>query len=521
MKTTFRRLLPWCCCLGFILFGIIRITSLYDTFTQTNDEQAHLATGMQLLDQHRYDYETLHPPLARLMIATLPYLTGLAPTEAEYRENPGLLGMWRLGNIILYKNNDYFHNLTLARLGVLPFYPLAVIVLWCWCRRYYSLPTALAASFLFSTLPPILAHAMLATTDMAITATFSLAVFITLRWFEQPTRKNSLILGIATGLALLSKLSALIFLPFAIKLIRLYQCHISADSSRLKPSAILWAVLCFSFTVWSGYFFIHFPAYLGFERLIDGFSSLLYKQTYGHMLFFMGEVGEHKWYYFPVILFAKTPLPFLLLVALGLFALIRDRAYHSWQKAAPLIVIGILLTITMASRINMGIRHLLPIYPFLAIVAGYGVAWLWRKQRTACFIALGLLFWHGGASLAAHPYYLGYFNQLVAHPEHITLDSDLDWGQDLALLSRYLQQQHITLDRLYYLGNARPDYFGLPENSCNKAVPGKPLAPNSPGWYAASFACLYVTNVAELSWLGHYTPVTRIGTSILLYHIPE
>lgn len=521
-----RRFLPFLLCLVFITIGIIRIASGYSIFTQTYDEQAHLATGMELLDLHRYDYETLHPPLARLMIATLPYLYGLSPSKAEYEKYNSWGGMWVLGDKILYKNNDYFHNLTLARIGILPFYIIAVLTLWVWCRKFYSTPVAIVSTLLFSTMPIILGHSMLATTDMALTAMLALAFLSMQLWMQHPSFKKSAYVGITVGLALLSKMSAIIFLPICIKAMLLYKQQVAPNATPLnkRVKLIIGIIIgiCFCLTVWTGYFFINFPSYFGFERLIDGFDSLLFKQVRGQGFYLLGEPNGHAWYYFPMVLVLKTPIAFLLLLVAGSIATVSHLKQKQWILVTPLIITLLILLISSASRINIGIRHILPIYPFLAIMAGYGAVFLWQKLKPAPLklLPIALVGWHLSASLYAHPYYISYFNALVDKPENIVLDSDLDWGQDLYLLSKEVKKRNITLTALYYRGMAKPAYFGLPErNRCYEKAGETPLEPES-GWYAVSLGCLKATHAQELSWLNSYRPVVKAGSSILLYYIP-
>ena len=101
----------------------------------------------------------------------------------------------------------------------------------------------------------------------------------------------------------------------------------------------------------------------------------------------------------------------------------------------------------MPSHINIGVRHILPIYPLLAIIGGVGACRFWEDMKpkyAAASIIILLLAWQLLSSVRAHPDYLAYFNEFAgSHPERILLDSDLDWGQDLLRLSTALQQKHI------------------------------------------------------------------------------
>ncbi len=185
--------------------GCARIVATYRVFNQTTDEPAHLVTGMEWLEHGTYTLEPLHPPLARVAVAIGPYLSGLRLS--------GNQNLWIEGNQLLLAQGRYLHNLSLARLGVLPFFLLATFIVWYWARSRYGDGPALVATFLFTTSPVVLAHAGLATTDMAVTATFTAALLAYINFLEQPTYVRAAIFGAATALAVLSKFSALVFLP--------------------------------------------------------------------------------------------------------------------------------------------------------------------------------------------------------------------------------------------------------------------------------------------------------------------
>ena len=144
-------------------------------------------------------------PLARVAVAIGPYLSGLRLA--------GNQNLWIEGNQLLLAHGRYLHNLSLARLGVLPFFLLATFLVWYWARARYGDGPALVATFLFTTSPVVLAHAGLATTDMALTATFTAALLAYINFLEKPTYVRAAIFGVATALAILSKFSALVFLP--------------------------------------------------------------------------------------------------------------------------------------------------------------------------------------------------------------------------------------------------------------------------------------------------------------------
>jgi hypothetical protein len=192
--------------IAVLLLGIacIRIVATYPIFSQTFDESAHIAAGMEWLDRSTYTLEPLHPPLARIAAAIGPFLAGCRLRFDDPRNG---------GNDILYADGKYRQNLSLARLGELPFFMLAVCIVWAWSRRFFGEAVAVVSVLAFTMLPPILGHAGLATTDMAAAATCVAALYAFVRWLDQGNVTRSLILALAVALAVLSKFNSLLFLP--------------------------------------------------------------------------------------------------------------------------------------------------------------------------------------------------------------------------------------------------------------------------------------------------------------------
>ena len=164
---------------AFVLVGVMQIVRTYPVYSNTFDEPAHVAAGMEWLDAGEFTYEPFTPPFARIAVAIGPFLSGVRATG-----NPSV---WWEGRSILYANSEYQKNLTLARLGILPFFLLCALVTWVWARELAGPLVATAAVALLTTLPPVLAHAGLATTDMAFTAMLMLALYTFWRWLERRT----------------------------------------------------------------------------------------------------------------------------------------------------------------------------------------------------------------------------------------------------------------------------------------------------------------------------------------------
>ncbi|MCA9982267.1 MAG: hypothetical protein KDD89_15590, partial [Anaerolineales bacterium] len=240
------------------------------------------------------------------------------------------------------------------------------------------------------------------------------------------------------------------------------------------------------------------------------------------------------WYYFPVALAVKTPLPTLILAALGVWPLVRQQA---WRRTVvvwgPLLLY---LALAMSGRITIGYRHILPVVPFLILLAGYATQLPVAQKRLAQAGLAVLLGWQAIAMLWLFPHQEAFFNELVGGPGRggaVLSDSNLDWGQDLPALKQLLAERGIDEQEVYlaYFGTAVPEAYGLRY----KPLPGfirftagaevdafNPYTP-PPGWYAISESSLrlglMMQNNDLYAFFAAQEPVARAGYSINLYEV--
>lgn len=220
--------------------------------------------------------------------------------------------------------------------------------------------------------------------------------------------------------------------------------------------------------------------------------AYVWKHAKERVVFLNGEVrvNDGWWFFFPFTFLVKTPLATLGVAALALTALWRhrhcagntgtadaDRPGDALWELTPLWVFaGFYWGIAIVSGLNIGHRHLLPIYPPLFVVSGAVAWWLasplvrtpptrsrlvrWLAPATGLMIA-GLAI----EAVAWFPNYLSYFNGLVRPSQgyrHL-IDSSLDWAQDLPGLHDYLKS-HPPTGPLYlaqFGRGVRPDYYGI------------------------------------------------------------
>jgi hypothetical protein len=509
--------------LALAVLATVRIAATYTVFNHTFDEPIHLACGMQWLDTGRYDISPEHPPLARAAMAAGPYLLG-----ARAQNTPKNVAFSDIieGLRILYSGN-YDRLLAAARMGMLPFFWLACAVVYWWGIRYFGRAEAVAAVFLFTFLEPVLAHAGFATTDMPLTACLGAAFFCAVRWVEEPSLGRTALFGLCAGLAIVSKYSSLVFFPAAAAVAlgwylawhRPKAAEVKAAAIRLLPrlplaAAVVLLVIFATFRFsWGGF--------------IQGIEALTQHNSAGHPGYFMGQRSTSGfWLFYPVVLGVKTPLAFLFLLGVGAVAVCRRGSEYrlGWL---PLAYAAGVLGVAMFSHINIGVRHILPVYTGFALVAGAGAIRLWRMapgRAWAKYALAGALLWFAGTSLAAHPDYLPYFNELAgSHPENILVDSDLDWGQDnkrLAARLRELGAPSVSFQP-FSIGDLERRHGFPPVTALN------PFAPNY-GWNAVGvtmwkerrFGLGDSSLGSNRLWPDEFEPTEKVGKSIYLWYFP-
>jgi hypothetical protein len=492
------------------LIAVIRVAATDRVFSATHDEPAHLSAGYEWLNGS-YTVDLSHPPLARALCAFPLWLqSNRAPQEGNVID--------RL-NDLLYRGR-YDQNLAHARYGTLLILIAAILGVAAWTRHSFGDLTAIIAVALFTNLPPILGHAGVATTDLAVAAALPWALLALERYLAQPTLARGALLGLALGIGVLAKFSFLVYFPPAALVVLLMRRPLRANV-RSAALALVTALL----VIWSGYRFefakastvmgddgslalfrllmpeslaqraVHVP--LPAVSLPFGLAMVRWHNRQPNVSYLLGETGSSWWFYFPVVLFFKTPLPFLLLLACGL-------RKPAWMFA--LITLAI-LAVAMTSHINIGVRHVLPFYVPASVVAAYGLT---RVRLAGAALALWLVI---GVAIG-HPDYLAWFNEAAGRdPSRIVVDSNLEWGQDGLRLARAAHEMHIDHLKLFYATNIRLPNHGVDAERLS-------FGPQS-GWIAIGEAPLRFFGKPEMfGWLQDHRPVRRIGKSVRLYHIP-
>jgi hypothetical protein len=271
-------------------------------------------------------------------------------------------------------------------------------------------------------------------------------------------------------------------------------------------------------------FFEYVPVPLALQWYLGALQAITVHNDTGHLSYLLGDLHKGGWGGFYLLaLGVKTQWP-LLFGGLTGWALLVKRAWQERQWAAlevPLMAGGILFFASDYSHINIGVRHVLVIYPLLAIGAGECARALWVMVRAKDRVrfAVGAVLALGLAASAwtlvrTWPDYLAYFNPFAPHPEQVLVDSDLDWGQDFKRLTKRLAELNVPSISLAYLGTADLNREPLPSYRLLNN-PEQPVT----GWVAVSALALAYAP-GHLAWLRAYPVRERIGKTIDLYYIP-
>jgi hypothetical protein len=492
--------------LALAAYGALAITSQRGK-SAVFDEVVHLPPGHAALALGDHRMNPLHPPLARV-IAAVPLLfldVRLDPGDLAWRTSRP----WEWGKRFLYRWNDGDRLLFWGRLPIVALAMVLAVSVFLWARRLWGMPAGVLALVLCVLSPDVLAHGHLVTNDLPLVLFLFLSVVAFERLVGGVTVGRVVLVALAAGAAFATKFSAFAIPPIfallsVVVALRPEPLPISIGRPRelRTPGAklaalaavlvVVGALACV--VVWASY---GFRSALTPDRAVDAFMHredappanpvlrMGAELTRGRLLpeawvwgflncfksfasrpaFLLGEYSDKGWwYYFPVAMALKAPIPLIALIAAaGVLAWTRPAAGRSqWFVWLPPLVF---LALTMTQNINIGHRHVLALYPFLFVAASRcaSLAWAARTRWARAAVVL-LAVAYAGSVLRVHPHYLAYFNELAGGPSQgwrFLVDSNLDWGQDLPGLKRYMDAHGIPRITLCYFGTADPGYYGI------------------------------------------------------------
>lgn len=490
-----------------LLLGVMALALLTSIRSEspTTDEPLHLTRGLAFYWAPSRSLSYAHPPLGDAL-AALP----VALTEPKievgkldgYRERD----VDRVARALLTPDYEKRRTWFFQARTSMALLTLALgVYVYSFCRRLWGVPTALAALTFFALHPTLVAHGRLVTTDIPVTAAMFVALAELLAFLIGGSRWRVLSAGCMTGIALATKYTALTLGPvFVLWLGLAAYLGIGRFAGRPRGRAlgeavwVLGAIGVLSLAIVNGaYRFEHTGMRMAqilsvpepqnsitvryHDRLLEddrllrhlpdwlpiplpytyvfGLASIGAHVGAGHETVFFGQrLMNGSPFYFPVLLAIKTPLLMLAALGLGLYLIARERARPSLVSLALASFALLLLLIASRTTLNIGVRHVLPMFPVLAVLAGRSAVRLWQSPLWTAMPALAwpaLIGLHASGMLWAFPDYLSDFNALVggkAGGERISIVGE-EWGQDMIRLGKVARDHHI--DHLYFF----PDTF--------------------------------------------------------------
>jgi 4-amino-4-deoxy-L-arabinose transferase-like glycosyltransferase len=522
--------------------------------TPTADEFAHVPAGLAAWSQGRTDLYRSNPPLLKLALAA-PLALDPAVSVPIALEPAMQWGPWEYGHRFMNANRDRYLDLMFrARHVSVLMALLAGWVVFRWAREVFGLRAAAVVTALFLLCPNVLAHGHLATIDMGAVATLALAAYALRTACRGPSWPRVVLAGAALGLALAVKFVALLLVPAAA--IAIFAHRLGGDGTAARRAvaeiAALGAVAILvvnASVAFQGSFapLGSLPARSEFATSLQaalpswlpvplpreyalGFDAAKEMQERGEFgSYLRGTWSAHGvWYYNFIALAVKLPLATLALLALAVPAWRRSGVDRMEAVAIGVPCAVLLAGFAGASHLNIGIRHVLPAFPFLFLLMGPIFMAVGSPLRRKGSLALaGVVLALAVRNVAAvHPDHLTYFNAAAGGPARGAewlLDSNLDWGQDLYRVPAAVAELGAGAPfYLLYFGHVDPALYGI----------GYELPPPTPveGIVAVSENFLggaaYLTvapngemtgiDGARAAWLRSYEPVRRLG-SIVVY----
>ncbi|HVZ63900.1 MAG TPA: glycosyltransferase family 39 protein [Lacunisphaera sp.] len=474
----------------------------------TADELLHLTGGYFY---NKYGDYRIQPENGNLpqRVAGLPaWLMGAPPPRLEdniyWRTSDGSV----VGHQFFYETGHDHWPMLMAGRALMTLFSVAIgVLVFCWSRRLFGTTAGFLSLTFYALSPNFLAHAALTTSD--VPAVFFLLASLGAFWrhLAAPNWRNGLLSALLLGLACVAKYSAILLPPMMLALLawrsrldplerRLRWWRIGALTTAghaLVAVGVIWAFYGFRYSgfaagvppadqytvAWSGvlpYIGVHGRLvefcrawHLLPEAFLYGYAWVV-QSAAARAAFLAGQHSIYGWVsFFPLAFLWKTPVAVLVALAAGVVVVARHRRKIRLATIAPLAVLFVgYWAISLASKLNIGHRHILPTYPVLFILIG-GLAapgvltGLWRTVLPVLLVAGQLV-----ANLRVAPHYLAFFNSFAGGPANgyrLLVDSSLDWGQDLPGLAAWLRDHNAgpAAQPVYlsYFGSGEPDYYHI------------------------------------------------------------
>lgn len=445
-----------------------------------------------------------HPPFLKLWTGASWLGSGIAVESV-----PGWVegDQWRFGPAMLYGGGrDPAALLFRARAMIAVLSALLAIAIFAVARRLGGEVAGVGALALYVLDPLVVAHAGLATTDAGAAALYFLAAVAMPGAVLRGGAARVLAAGGLLGLALASKFSAvpLVVVLGALAVLwprllprsaegRAGGPRVAARAAWVSAVAVAVTAACYG------------PA--GPGTWLGGLAMLRHHGEVGHPVYAFGQYSTHGWWwYFPAAWLVKTPIPILAASAAGVFWAVRRLRERPVEIGLLLAAPGLMAVAAVVSSLNLGVRHLLPIVPFLAVLGGSAAAAIAaRGARGRIVVAAGAI-WLAAGTLAVHPDQMAYANEAAGGPSRLWRrlgDSNVDWGQDLPALADVVKGKPLRTLYLSYAGTADPAAHGLRYRS----IPAFGMAPrrfdDGPDRDGREWLAISVTNLLGVYAVRH------------------
>lgn len=473
--------------------------------SQTSDEACHILAGYRSWKNYDFGINPEHPPLVKL-VASLPLLN--LPLQVPPLPRGFFRGVEFLGGSRFLYSNDANAILFRARMAAAVFtigLALAVVIS---TYSVWGVGPALLALGLLVFEPNVLAHGALVTTDMGVTFGLFFAVAAYSAYLKRPSVWKLILTGTAAGVALSTKHSGVLVLPILILLALTQWWFQSRTTPKSEPRGsanrawrlasnlaivfvmavgVLWACYGFRYSARPAGLQID-PPLSTFASQGNGIASRvvleiahwkLLPEAYLYGLadvfslsgttptFLWGKFYERaQWTYFPSVLIIKSTLGFLLLLILLPLAKSVFQKERLQDSLFLLIPAALYFFVAMNSGVNFGVRHILPVFPFLIVLAAAGAWNLAQRGRGYGVLIACLVAFHVVSSIRAFPDYIPYSNEVWGGPAktyEVLSDSNVDWSQGLNAMRNYIDRNKIGDCWFAYFGSVIIDssYYGI------------------------------------------------------------
>jgi 4-amino-4-deoxy-L-arabinose transferase-like glycosyltransferase len=475
----------------------------------TWDEDDHIFAGYMSWKHADFGLNPEHPPLVKL-VAAIPLLNlplNVPVVQDRTFKHEAFLD----GKDFLFKNNADA-MLFRARMAVSFFTLLLALLVFLAAREMFGTGAGFIALALLAFDPNLLAHGAVVSTDAGLSCFMFAAVYAFYRYVKAPSVWRMIVTGLATGLALAAKHTGILLFPMLLLLAVtevLRNKRTSDAQGGLQASAAkrarqlaiaLIAISAMAVVIlWGAYGFRYQARAEGrqmnptLNEFVQGLSRphevrLLQTVARFHLLpesyiygladvrimsdfytsFLLGKVYPHGvWFYFPVAFAIKSSLSFLLFLLITIWAILARRLTAAREIIFLTVPPIFHLIIAMSAGMNIGVRHILPMYLFLSVLIG-GASWtLIQRNRKWTYVVVALLIFQVFSTSRAYPAYIAYANELWGGPPHVhelLSDSNSDWGQQLHDVRRYLDQHNIKDCWFIYFAEGVVDasYYKIP-----------------------------------------------------------